>query len=217
MIINLHLKGKQIIIIGGGSESLRKINSFIKENAKILVISQRFNPKILSLAKQKKIIIKKMKISDGSFISEYNPFIIIAATNNSDLNKKIIHESKKQKILSYSVDDPSESDITFLSIVNIKNLVNIGISTGGKSPIITKKIRMEAEKRLNQIISDEDVFHIKIQDIARTASKSIIRDQADRRRFLYSLFKDKHIKQLIKDKKFMKAEKRALEILSEWK
>lgn len=217
MIINLHLKEKRVIVIGGGLESLRKINSLLKERATILAISRKFDPKIILLSKQNKIEIKKMNVNRLSFIGKHNPFLVIAATNDPKLNKKIVQESKKQKILAYSVDNTEISDISFLSTINIKNAVNIGISTNGKSPIITKKIRKIAEKKLNQIVSDEDVFQIKIQEIVRNASKATIHDQSERKRFLYMILKDKHIKQLVKLKKFMKAEQRALEMLSEWK
>lgn len=217
MIIDLHFSGKQIVIIGGGLEALKKINSFLKENSNVHVIGQHLNPKILKLARQKKISIKKMKISDVSFIAKYSPFLVVAATNDSELNKRIIQQSKKLGMLSYSVNDPTSSDVSFLSIVKIKNAIDVGISTGGKSPIIAKKIRKEATKKLKEIISKEDVFQIGLQERLRRASKSTILDHASRKRFLYSIFKDKHIKQLIKDKKFMKAEQRALEILSEWK
>jgi len=217
VLINLHPRNRKVVVVGGGSEALKKIRSLIKETSEIIVISEKFNSRILSLAKQKKITAKKMKIRDGSFISKYRPFIVVAATNDSEINRRIIQESKKLRIISYSVDDPSSSDFSFLSIVNVKGVVDIGISTGGKSPIVAKKIRRDAAKRLGQIISDDEAGQIRIQEIARNAAKKIIADQIGRRRFLYSLLRDRHIKQLIKEKKFKRAEARALEILSEWR
>lgn len=217
MLINLHPRNRKVVVAGGGSEALRKIIAFMKETSEIIVISETFNSRILSLAKQKKIVAKKMKIRDGSFISEYRPFIVVAATNDAEINRRIIQESKKRRIISYSVDDPASSDFSFLSVVNVKGVVEIGISTGGKSPIVAKKIRKDAAKRLGQIISDEEAGQIRIQEIARKAAKKVIADQTGRKRFLYSLLTDRHIKQLIKEKKFKRAEARALEILSEWR
>lgn len=217
MIVNLNLKDRKVIIVGGGPEALKKVKTLLNENCTVWVFSKKFHAGISKLAKQKKITIKKINIKNANFISKHNPFLVIAATNDSEINKRITQKAKRLKVISYSIDDPNANDISFMSIVNIKDFISVGISTGGKSPIIAKKIRKKATKMLCEIVTDEDLIEAKIQDIIRKASQKKIPNQAERKRFLYSIFKDKHIKQLIKDKKFMKAEETALEKLSKWK
>jgi precorrin-2 dehydrogenase/sirohydrochlorin ferrochelatase len=96
-------------------------------------------------------------------------------------------------------------------------MIQVAIFTGGRSPIMAKKIKSKAEIALKKAISKEDIAQIKIQKISRELSKEIIPTQFERKEFLRSIMTDNHIDQLIKDGQIKKAEKRAIEILKKWK
>ena len=61
MIVDLNLQDKKIIIIGGGNEAQKRINSMIKQDCIIMVISDSVNSQINKWSKAKKIILKKTK------------------------------------------------------------------------------------------------------------------------------------------------------------
>ncbi len=82
MIVDLNLHGKTVIVIGGGNEAQKRINSLLKQDCDILVISDSVNSQISKLAKAKKIKLKKQKIRDTKFISKFKPYMIITTTNN---------------------------------------------------------------------------------------------------------------------------------------
>ena len=71
-------------------------------------------------------------------------------------------------------------------------------------------------KPIKKIIKKEDIYQIKLQQIARNAAKKNIPTQNERKKFLYSVLKDSKIKQLIKDEKLKKAQDRAMMMLKEW-
>ena len=213
MIVDLHLKGNLVIVVGGGIEGLRKVESLLTQDCKILVISDKINTKLLNYKKQKKIDIKKLKLNDASFLSKYKPFLVMAATDDKQLNRKIVKKAKKMKCYAYASDDPEVSDFSHPSVINIEDMVQIAISTGGRSPVMAKKIKLEAEKIFKNVIKKEDIYHIQLQQIARKAAKNVLSTQKERKKFLYSLVNDKKIKQLIKDKKLQKAENRAMLML----
>ena len=217
MIINLNLHGRLVIVLGGGNESLKRINSLLKEDCQILVISNVINNQIKMLVKNKKIEFKKQKIQSPSELSIYKPYMIITTTNDKKLNQKIINYAKSKKIIAYSSDNAELSDFANLAIINFENAIQIAIFTGGKSPAMSKKLKIEAEKIFKKIITKEDIDHIKIQNIAREHAKNMILTQKERKMYLSSIMNDKEIKQLIKDDQLKRAEKRAITILRNWK
>lgn len=217
MIINLNLHGRLVIVIGGGNESLKRINSLLEERCKILVISNAINNQIKILVRNKKIKFKKQKIQDSSILSTYKPYMIITTTNDKKLNQKIINDAIKKKIIAYSSDNPELSDFANPAIINFENMIQIAIFTGGKSPAMSKKLRKESEKIFKKIITKEDIDLIKIQNSIRELAKDIIPAQNERKMYLSSIMDDKEIKQLIKDGKLKRAEKRAITILRNWK
>jgi len=217
MIINLNLEGKKIIIVGGGNEAEKRIKSILNEKCEITVISDSVNTQISKLVKTKKIKLKKQKIENIRFILELNPDLIITTTNDKKINQKIINHAKKKKIIAYSSDNPEDSDFANAAIIDFEKMIQVAIFTGGRSPIMSKKIKTKAEMALKKVISKEDIAQIKIQKISRKLAKEIIPTQFERKECLRSIMTDNHIDQLIKDGQIKKAEKRAIEILKKWK
>ena len=217
LIIELNLEGKKIIIIGGGNEAEKRIKSILNQNCEILVISDSVNIEISKIAKTKKIKLKKQKIENIKIITELKPDIIITTTDNKKLNQKIINYAKKKKIMVYSSDNPDESNFSNPSIIDFEKMIQIAIFTGGRSPAMSKKIKLKLEEALKKIITKEDIAQIKIQKISRELAKETIPTQLERKECLRSIMNDNLIDQLIKDGQVKKAEKRAIIILKNWK
>lgn len=217
MIVDLNLQDKKVIIIGGGKESLKRIKSLLKQKCEINVISGNVSPEINKLAKSKKINLVKQDIEDMSFISKFNPSLIITTTDNKKLNQKIINSAKKRRIMVYSSDNPEESDFANPAIIDFENTIQIAIFTGGKSPAMSKKLKEESEKIFKKIITKKDIDHIKLQKIVREEAKKKIPTQIERKKYLGRILADKEIDQLIKDGQLKKAEKRAIMILRDLK
>ena len=217
MIVDLNLHDKTVIVIGGGKEAQKRINSLLKQDCKILVISDSINSQISKLVKAKKIKFKKQKIQDTKFISKFKPNMIITTTNDKNLNQKIINSAKRSKIITYSSDNPEDSDFSNPAIIDFENMIQIAIFTGGRSPAMSKKIKTQSEKIFKKIITKEDIAQIKIQKIARELAKKSIPTQTRRKEYLYNIMADNEIDQLIKDGQIKKAEKRAITILRNWK
>jgi len=217
MIVNLNLHDKTVIVIGGGNEAQKRINSLLKQGCEILVISDSVNSQINKLVKAKKIKLKKQKIQDTKFISKFKPNMIITTTNDKNLNQKIINSAKRSKIIAYSSDNPEDSDFSNPAIIDFENMIQIAIFTGGHSPAMSKKIRIQSEKIFKKIITKEDIVQIKIQKIARKLAKESIPTQTQRREYLHSIMNNNEIEQLIKDGQLKKAERRAITILRNWK
>ncbi|QUC63979.1 bifunctional precorrin-2 dehydrogenase/sirohydrochlorin ferrochelatase [Nitrosopumilus sp. K4] len=217
MIVDLNLQNKNVIVIGGGKEALKRINSLLNQNCKITVVSKKTNTAINKLATSKKIKLEKKNIQEVSFLSELKPDMVITATDDNLLNQKIIKAAKRKKIIAYSSDNPDESDFSNPAIIDFENTIKIAIFTGGKSPAMSKKLKAKSEKIFKKIITKKEIGQIKIQEIARKMAKESIPTQAARKEYINNIMSDNKIDQLIKDGHFKKAEKRAITILRDWK
>lgn len=213
LIVDLNLKGNLVIVVGGGQEGLKKINSLLTQDCKILLISDKTNTQIDNYVKQKKIQFKKMKLENASFLAKYKPILVMAATDDKKLNRKIVQKAKKMRCYAYAADDPAVSDFSHPSVINIEDTVQIAVSTGGRSPAMARKIRMQAEQVFKKIIKKEDIYQIKLQEFGRSLVKAKLATPLERKKFLYGVINDNQVKQLIKEGNFKKAQKRVMEML----
>ena len=217
MIVNINLRNKTVVIIGGGKEAQKRINSLLKQNCKIIVLSEQVDSQIIKLVKTNKIILIKEKIQDMKFISKLKPNMIITTTDDKKINQKIIDNAKKRNILAYSSDNPEGSDFSNPAIIDFEKTIQIAIFTGGASPAISKKIKIKSETIFKKIINKEDIAQIKIQKVVREIAKKTIATQSQRKEYIQRIMIDNEIKQLIKDNQIKKAEKRAITIMKELK
>jgi len=216
LIVDLHLKGNLVIVIGSGNEGMKKVNSLFTQDCKILVISDKSNSQIEKYVKQGKIQFKKTKLKDATFLSKYKPYLVMATTSDMTLNRKIVEKARRMKSYAYASDDPEVSDFAHPSVINIADTVQVAVSTGGSSPAMARKIRLKMESFLKKNVSSEDIYQIKLQKFARFEAKKVISAQLDRKKFLYSVMNDKHVKELLKEGKYKMTQTRVKKMLKEW-
>jgi len=205
------------MVIGGGTEGSRKIRGLLGQNCKITVVSNRLHRYLTSLEKQGKIELVKTKLKDASILDNYkNQFLVLAATTDRMLNRKLVEKGRSMGSFVYAADDPQFSDFSYTSIINIEGILQVAISTYGKSPIMARKLRIKLERILNRIIKKSDIENTKLQEFARLAAKNRLKTTENRKQFLYSLISDKNIQNLINENRVEDAKAATLELLNKW-
>jgi len=146
----LKLSELNTLIVGGGSVGFEKLTAVLNNSpeAKVTLVAPSINSGIRFLADR----YKNLKIIKRVFLPEdlENKDLIIAATNDKELNRVIKEEAKKKRILINVVDTPDLCDFYLSSIVQ-KGSIKLAISTNGKSPTIAKRLK----EVLNNAIPDE--------------------------------------------------------------
>ena len=217
MIVDLNVNNKKAIVIGGGTEGLRKINGLLDQDCEITVITSRLNAQLKKLASNEKINLIKSKIKDAKILDQFKDvYLILAATDDRVLNRKLVEKGRSMGAFVYAADDPDISDFSYASLVNYEGLIQVAISTSGKSPIMARKIRMKIERMVNKSINDSDISNIILQEFARKNAKRKIGTVKERKQFLYSLIKDKNIQYLLRSNKLNEAKMTALHMLNNW-
>ncbi|HEY7695933.1 MAG TPA: bifunctional precorrin-2 dehydrogenase/sirohydrochlorin ferrochelatase [Nitrososphaeraceae archaeon] len=217
MIVDLNVNNKKAIVIGGGTEGLRKINGLLDQDCQITVITSRLNAQLKELVSDEKINLIKSTIKDATILDQFNDvYLILAATDDRVLNRKLVEKGRSMGAFVYAADDPEISDFSYTSLVNYEGLIQIAISTSGKSPIMARKIRMKIERMVHRSINDSDISNIILQEFARKNAKRKINTVKERKLFLYSLIKDKNIQYLLRSNKLNEAKMTALHILNNW-
>ena len=213
MIVDLDLRGKRIIVIGGGRQAQKRLGRLVCEGCSITLVSADVTPQIGKWAESKSIEIKRQAVGDVKFISDLRPDLIITATDDAKTNQKIINYAKKEKIMVYSSDNPEESDFANPAVIDLEGVVQVAVFTGGRSPSMSKKIRTRLEGTVKEIIKKEDIEQIRLQKVMREKAMDAIQDQDRRREFLEEIMNDRDVEQLIKDGQIKRAEKRAVAML----
>ena len=187
--IFINLKEKPVTVIGGGDIALRKVKLLMKADPKITVISRKIckDLKELLIKYDHKIIQKSFHESDLK-----TPVLIIAATNNAKTNKQLSTYAQQKNILINVVDQPKLCTFTMGSIVERDSLV-VSISSGGKAPVLVRKIREKIEILLPQSYAELVRFSGNLRSIVKKKIQSTIK----KRIFWEEFFESDYIQNFI--------------------
>ncbi len=199
--VYLDVKGKKCVIIGGGKVAYRKACSLKDAGADVTVISPDICPE---LSKEKGLMLIN-KSYDESCLD--GAMLVIAATDNEEVNKKVSSDAGKRNIIINVVDRPELCSFIVPSTVNRGDLC-ISISTGGASPALAKNIRKELEGVFGSEYAEYTNLLTKMRDIAI----SDVKDDAKRRKILQRLA-EKDILEIVKTKGTEEAEAKMREII----
>jgi len=211
LLVDLKLSGKNVIVVGGGRVSYKKVLKFIKEGPKVRVFSKSFSAEMKRLYNEGKVELINFEIKDvDEFIKSLDPkpHVLLVATDDSLLNAELAMKARAHGCMVYVVDNPNLSDFTLPALAEIDD-VKIAISTGGKSPAMARVLR----KRVERMIKKEDLLQIRLQLHVREVLKKTIPDQSIRKHVIYEVLRNKRIAELLKEERFDEALAEALTII----
>ena len=139
--IFLDLKDRPCIVIGGGSVASRKIANLLTAHAQVIVISPAITPELEQLANNNEVTLLKRNFDKADIALA---FLIIAATDNKDINAQIAALAHAANTPVNVADDSTLCSFIFPSILD-RSPVTIAVSTGGASPVLARQLRMKLE------------------------------------------------------------------------
>jgi precorrin-2 dehydrogenase/sirohydrochlorin ferrochelatase len=143
----LKLESLETLIVGGGHVGLEKLTAILKNSpaAKISLVARTIHAPIKELASQ----YENVRLFERNFKlwDLWNKDLLILATDNRNPHETIRKFSRSRHLLVNVADTPDLCDFYLGSVVTKGNL-KIGVSTNGKSPTISKRIREYLEEAL---------------------------------------------------------------------
>lgn len=139
------LKNQKILLIGGGKVALQKAQVLAENEITFRIVSETLDSEITTLSSN--IVQKRFKIKDIK-----DEQIIIDATGNPKVAKKLLKYKKKHPILLNVVDVPALCDFYFMALTKNRPL-QIAVSSNGASPTSAKYFRDECERLIPKDIT----------------------------------------------------------------
>lgn len=137
----VNLDQRKCVVVGGGKIAARKVNGLVEAGAIVVVISPEVNDQLY----------KAIEACNANWIRRYyrpddldNAFLVIAATDDENVNSQIWMEAIEKNILVNVVDDPDHCNFISPAVVR-RDDMTISISSGGKAPALSRRLRQQLE------------------------------------------------------------------------
>lgn len=165
----LDAKHISAMVIGGGEVATRKIELLLKSTTNITVMS-----KTVCASVERLINVHKLTWLNHNYQAGHlnNINLVIAATDDTLVNKAIYQEATPLNILTNVVDQPELCTYITPAIID-RNPMIIALSSSGSSPILIRMLREQIEKTLPQAYGKLADFSFKFRDHVKARVKGL--------------------------------------------
>jgi len=186
--IFLNIKNKKCVVVGGGEVAFRKATLLLRAGADLHIVAPLVSDELRKLRVDRDCTITLKKFEEADL---NDAILVVAATDDLEINERVSVIASKLNIPVNVVDQPHLCSFIMPSIVDRSPIV-VAISSGGTSPILTRKL-----KELNETMIPERIDKLaELLGSFRGRVKNEIDDFSERIRFWENVL-DSEIPELV--------------------
>jgi precorrin-2 dehydrogenase/sirohydrochlorin ferrochelatase len=138
----LDLEGRGCLVVGGGQVGLEKAKGLLDCGATVTVVAPQIEPDLQVLP----VRWRRKRYQEADLDGQ---FLVVAATSNSSLNRRIFLDAEQRSLLCNVVDTPEVCSF-ILPAVYRRDPIALAVSTGGASPALAKRLRDELGAQIGE-------------------------------------------------------------------
>ena len=189
--ILLHLRDRQVAVIGGGRVATRKVRHLLGSGALVLVISPEVSDELQAYADDNRIELIKSRY-ERDMLNDHMPILVIAATDDARVNQIVAQDAHRVRALCNVANGSGESDFSNMALISHPPLT-IALSTSGASPAMLRRLKTQLEK----VIGEEYAILADWMGEIRGPLKSQLQSQAERN-LLFEQLLDSDVLELLR-------------------
>jgi siroheme synthase-like protein len=175
----LRLSGRGCLVVGGGEVGLEKVEGLLACGADVTLVAPAAHPELEALAREGSITWLEREYLRDDLDGK---LIVIAATDDTDVNIRVFDDAEARAMLVNVVDVPPLCSFILPAIVRTGPLA-IAISTAGASPALAKRMKREIAALFGDAYAQLAVM---LND-ARGWAKGTLPTYQDRKEFFESI------------------------------
>jgi siroheme synthase-like protein len=143
----LRLTGRRCLVIGAGEIGLEKVDGLLACGADVALIAPEAEPALQEYAREGSIAWERRPYAGAADLE--GAFLVIAATNDSEVNIAVFEDAERRAMLVNIVDVPPLCNFILPAILRSGPLA-IAISTAGASPALAKRMKREIAEQFGE-------------------------------------------------------------------
>ncbi|MGL4723394.1 MAG: siroheme synthase CysG [Scandinavium sp.] len=183
------LKDRPVLVIGAGDVAARKIVLLRRAGARVRLVAREIAPEIAEQVESGDITMLAEEFDEAQIDTV---FLVVAATDDAELNQRVFAAADARQRLVNVVDNPPLCSFIFPSIVDRSPLM-VAISSSGSAPVLARLLREKIEALLPTNIGRMAQAASYWRHHLQTRVKSV----AERRRFWERVFTGRFASQML--------------------
>lgn len=180
--IFVELAERRVVVVGGGAVAVRKAGSLLEAGARLVVVAYKPSESMTTLCTHHGAELVRDRYAK-QYVAE--AVLVIAATDDRQVNEQVYRDCQELEILCNVVDDPKHCDFFVPAVVKRGDL-QIAIGTGGYCPAYAGHLRQKLEILFTE---EHGRFLAELERIRKEITENVP-DESDRKALLGKLVDD---------------------------
>jgi siroheme synthase-like protein len=159
--VNLVVRGRRVVVVGGGRIAVRKIEPLLELGAEVHVVAPAVGAEVRGWVDAGRCSLAEREFVAGDLDGAW---LALTATDDPAVNAAVCAAGEAARVWVNSADDPANCSFTMMSVIRRADLV-VAVGTGGRSPALAAHLR----RLLNEELGPEYEVLLELLSEAREA------------------------------------------------
>lgn len=144
------LRGRRVVVVGGGSVARRKVVALQAAGARIRLVAPVVQPELQAEADA-----GRLDVVTGVFQADQldDAWLVVAATDDTAVNEAVAAAAAERRVWANVVDDAERSTVQVPARVE-RGPLQVAISSGGGAPMLARHLRERLEAEIDESWAD---------------------------------------------------------------
>jgi precorrin-2 dehydrogenase/sirohydrochlorin ferrochelatase len=170
--IFVEMRGRRVLLVGGGNVALEKIGRLVDAEADVTVVAPELRPEVRAIVDESALPWLERPYASGD-VEGYE--LVMVATDDGAVNAQVAAEARALGIWVNAADDVANCDFILPSLAK-RGRIALAASTGGASPALARWLRERLEEFLDEeVVSLADLL-AEVRVLARQRDRECAAD-----------------------------------------
>jgi siroheme synthase-like protein len=142
--VNLLVRGRRVVVVGGGRIAARKIEPLLEAGAIVEVVAPVVGAEVRAWADAGRLALRERAFEDADLEGAW---LALTTTDDPAANAAVHAAGEARRVWVNSADDPANCSFTLMSVIRRGDLV-VSVGTGGRSPALAAHLRRRLEEEI---------------------------------------------------------------------
>ena len=142
MPVALKLAGRACLVVGGGSEAIRRVRDLLEAGAKVQLVAPRPVAELRQLAVSKAIELEERDYVPADLQGKW---LAVLCERNRELARRMAQDAEQRRVFFCAIDQPAHNSFAHVAVARSGPLF-LAVGSEGKAPALARRLRMELQK-----------------------------------------------------------------------
>ncbi len=143
--VALELSGRACLVVGGGSEAVRRVRALLEAGANVHLVSPKLEPELERMSGSPNLIVHERAYAPEDLDEKW---LAVLCDRDAELARRMGEDARKRQTFFCAIDQPDQNSFAHVGLARAGSLF-VAVGTGGKVPALARRLKHEFQRLID--------------------------------------------------------------------